>query len=91
MGWRFEINQVTVNGWGWKLRAPNDTLIARGDKLYASVEDTEKAIKKLQPVFAKVSKIVDMDSPTEVAKRTAGMPVRKSTQTPKREKPDQPK
>lgn len=85
MGWQFEIFQTAVHSWAWKLRRPNGVMLCMSDEKYTSVGAAEEAIVEMRNLPTNV-KIIDMDSPKEVKKRSVGTSPRKSKKVEKKPK-----
>lgn len=82
MRWQFEVYQIGIHSWGWKLRMPDGTLFCMSDGHYPDAEKAEQGIGDLQVVAPRTKKIVYIDSPGEEKKRGAKRS-RKATSKPK--------
>ncbi len=90
MRWQFEVYQIGIHSWGWKLRRPDGTLFCMSDEHYPDAEKADKGIRELRVVahranFNKI-KIVYIDSQGEEMKRGAK---KSRKETPKQDKKPQ--
>ena len=83
MYWQFEVYQIGIHSWGWKLRKPDGTLLCMSAEHYKDAEQAEIGIDVVKTVTSKIKKIVYIDSQGEEIKRGAK---KSRKETPKKEK-----